>query len=161
MAPSTPRKNKQTSKRRLQSPLTTPRNSKRVRKEYDTPARARYFEALSTRFERDKSIRDIDKEHEICKKIGYLWRQNASNRRPGKQRLERPLKLFDATLDMLISPTRNPYRDIFLEHQIDQFDLNTHILGECLSQWQGKRQKAKGKRQKARQADDVCNELLV
>ncbi len=27
---------------------------------------------------------------------------------------------------MLLSPTRNSYRDTFLEHQIDQFDLNTH-----------------------------------
>jgi len=65
MAPSTPRKNKQTSKRQLQSSLATPRNPKRVRKEYDTPARARYFEALSTRLERNKSIGEIDKEHGI------------------------------------------------------------------------------------------------
>jgi len=71
MAPSTPQNNKQASKRQLQSPLATSRNSKRVRKEYNTPARARYFEALSTRLERNKSIRDIDKEHKISKKTNF------------------------------------------------------------------------------------------
>ncbi len=124
MAPVTPTKNKQARKRQLQSLLTTPHRSKRMRKEYDTPARSRYFEALTTRSERNKSIGDIDKEHGINRKTGFRWRQNASKnglesaqRRFGKHRLEQSFKLFDDTLDMLISPTRNPYHDIFLEHQ--------------------------------------------
>ncbi len=71
MAPSTPRKNKQTSKRLLQLSLATSRNPKRVKKEYDTSARTRYFEALSTRLECNKSIRDIDAEHRIDSKTGF------------------------------------------------------------------------------------------
>jgi len=71
MTPSTPQKNKQASKRQLQSPLATPRNSKRVRKEYNTPARTRYFEALSTRSKRNKSIKNINKEHGINKKTNF------------------------------------------------------------------------------------------
>jgi len=134
MAPSTPQKNKQASKRQLQSPLATSRNSKRVRKEYNTSAWARYFEALSTRSERNKSIRDIDKEYKISKKTNFRWRQDASKkslenaqRRSDKYCLEQSLKLFDDTLNMLISSTRNFYRDIFLKHQIDQFDLDTDV----------------------------------
>jgi len=71
MASSTPQKNKQASKRQLQSSLATSRNSKRVRKKYNTLARARYFEALSTKSKRNKSIRNIDKEHEISKKTSF------------------------------------------------------------------------------------------
>jgi len=71
MAPSTSQKKKQASKRQLQSSLAISRNSKRVRKEYNTLARARYFKALSTRSKRNKSIRDIDKEHKISKKNNF------------------------------------------------------------------------------------------
>jgi len=68
MALLTPQKNKQASNRQVQSPLATARNPKRVRKKYNTPARARYFETLSTRSERNKSIEVIDKEHRIDSK---------------------------------------------------------------------------------------------
>jgi len=62
---STSRKNKQISKRQLQLLLATLRNSKRVRKKYNTLARARYFETLSIKLERNKSVEEIDKKHKI------------------------------------------------------------------------------------------------
>jgi len=134
MASSTPQKNKQVSKRQLQSPLATPRNSKRVRKKYNTLARARYFEALSTRLERNKRIRDIDKKHKISKKTSFRRHQDASKknlenaqRYSSKYCLEQSLKLFDDTLNILISSTRNLSRNIFLKYQIDQFDLDTNV----------------------------------
>jgi len=134
MAPSTPQKNKQTSKRQLQSLLATPRNPKRVQKENNTSAQACYFEALSTRLERNKSIRDIDKEHRTSTRTNLRWRKNASKndveiaqRRSSKYCLEQSLKLFDNILDILISLTRNLYCNIFLKHQIDQLSLDTHI----------------------------------
>jgi len=58
----------------------------------------------------------------LASKIG----ENAASRRSGKSRPERSSKLSDATLDIIISSTRNSYRDTFLEHQINQFSLDTH-----------------------------------
>jgi len=69
MSPLTPQKNKQASKRQVRSPLATARNPKRMRKKYNISAEACYFEALSTRSERNKNIKDIDKEHRIDSKI--------------------------------------------------------------------------------------------
>ncbi len=104
IASSTPQKNKQASKRQLQSPLATPRHSKRVWKEYNTLARARYFEALATRLERNKSIENIDKEHKISKNIDFRWRQHTSKiglenaqQHSSKHCLEQSLKLFNNT----------------------------------------------------------------
>lgn len=83
--------------------------------------------------ERNKTVGEIDKEDEISTRTCLRWRQHtgktgleSAQRRPGKHRPERSLKLFDDTLDLLISFTRHPYRDIFLEHQIDQVSLDTH-----------------------------------
>ncbi len=42
-----------------------------MQKEYNMFARARYFEARTTRLERNKSIEDIDKEHRIDRKTDF------------------------------------------------------------------------------------------
>ena len=134
IASSTSPKNKQTSKRKVQSLLATPHNSKRVQKKFTTSIQSCYFEALATQSRTSQTIEDINKELKISKQIEHYWRQltskigeNTALRRFEKSRLERSSKLSDVTLDMLISSTRNLYYNIFLKHQIDQFDLNIYI----------------------------------
>lgn len=103
----------------------------RRHKEYDTPTKGGLFKLLSKRKENHKTFGQVCDEEDVPERTVRDWISKArrdgspiAKRRTGKWRTGRPVKLSDGTLDMLLSPSRNPVRKRNYVAQISYHKLN-------------------------------------
>ena len=105
------------------------------RQEATTRKRTRFFTLYDMRGPTNTVV-DLAKQEGISRQTAYNWlKQRSKNgdlafRRPGKQRIGRPLKLSDEQLDFLIEQELNPMISRKLDHQAAWHELD--VTGRTL-----------------------------
>ena len=103
-----------------------------TRKEADSSRKKRFYTLIDFRSPGTTQKSIFERLH-VPKTTGQEWlRQRRlkgpiGTKRIGKHRSRRPKKISDATLDLLLSPSRNAVRTFPLQAQMAKFSIYTHV----------------------------------